>query len=321
MSQETDSPPLRVICGPTGSGKTQLMLDLAAALGRAARPLVINADSRQLYTGFAVGTAAPTAEEQRRVPHALVGSVSPDVRFTAAHWADAARTVLADAVVDGVTPVVVGGTGFYVRALLTPLFDEPPVDPARRAALRQWMRRRSHEELTRWAVALDPEGTPAGRAQRERAIEMALLTGVPLCEWHRSARATGPARLAVRYLVVDPGGDVLAQRLEQRLHQMLAAGWRDEVAHLAQTVSPDAPAWHACGYLALREAGVGRRTLAEALDAVRIETRQYVKRQRTWYRHQLREGPVTLVDPSHPDALTQAVAWWHATASDSSVHP
>jgi tRNA dimethylallyltransferase len=318
MNGGTSGTPLRVICGPTGGGKTQLVVALADALSSTTPLRAVSADSRQLYHGFAIGTAAPTAAEQARVPHVLVGSESPLTRFTAAHWASAAEHAISSAETDGITPVVVGGTGFYVRALVTPLFDEPDVDAERRTAMRSWMRARSHEELARWATQLDGGAEHPGRAQRERAIELALLTGVPMHRWRMQSTRARPR--AVRYLVVDPGA-LLSSRLESRLEAMLRAGWVEEVGQLRRVVPVDAPAWQACGYLALLEAVQGTRTLASALEQVRIETRQYVKRQRTWFRHQLVEGPVTRLDPTQPDAMTQALKWWHDAGPDPNGAP
>ncbi len=306
---------VRVICGPTGGGKTQLAMALAEALGAGVRLRVVSADSRQVYAGFAIGTAAPTAEEQRRVPHELVGTVAPTARFTASDWSHAARAAIDAARAAGQTPLVVGGTGFYLRALETPLFDEPPMDEARRGRLRTWLRTQSHEVVARWARALDPHGTHPGRAQRERAVELALLTGRARESWHRGG-VVAPPPLRLRTLVIDPG-QMLAPRLETRLDAMLAAGWLDEVrARMADTPA-DAPAWTACGYLALRDVVTGQQTLAAARDAVRIATRQYVKRQRTWFRHQVRDSAVTRLDPTRPDAVQQALAWWDAPSGDS----
>jgi tRNA dimethylallyltransferase len=319
MSVDLVRSPLRVICGPTGAGKTRLLLSLAEALAPATRLVAISADSRQLYHGFAIGTAAPTVAERERVPHRIVGTVSPLERFTAAHWAEAARRAIDIAEESGMTPVVVGGTGFYVRSLITPLFDEPDVDVDCRATLRSGVWSRPHEEVQRWAEHLDPGGKAPGRAQRERAIEMALLTGVPMHRWHeRSARTS---LRAPHYLVVDPGSALSAQ-LEDRLQAMLRDGWANEVESLLRAGVPiDAPAWQACGYLALRDALTGSRDWEDALDLVRVHTRQYVKRQRTWYRHQLSDGPVTHLDPLCADAVARAVEWWKAAESDPGGAP
>jgi tRNA dimethylallyltransferase len=314
-------PPLRIICGPTGGGKTYLAVALARRLAPAESLVALSADSRQLYDGFRIGTAAPTDAELQALPHALVGTVKPTARFTAADWAGAADAVISQAVTAGRAVVVVGGTGFYLRALREPLFAEPPIDEGRRRALRAWMRARDHETIARWALALDPGASHPGRAQRERAVEMALLTGYPLHRWRRrAAPAVDTPGVPVRYLVVDPG-DALVPRLADRVRAMIAAGWLDEVRALDGLVPATAPAWQACGYEVMRDVVRGIRPLDDAVARVLVETRQYAKRQRTWFRHQLRDGPVTRLDPTAPDALDRALAWWHGLDSPDARHP
>jgi tRNA dimethylallyltransferase len=203
--------------------------------------------------------------------------------------------------------VVVGGTGFYIRALTAPLFEEPPLDPERRRVLERVLAPLPVAELQRWCERLDPARAHLGRTQLLRAIEVALLTGVPISTWHRHA----PRREGVpaRYLVVEPGA-VLRDRIARRVHEMVEAGWVEEAARLAGRVPADAPAWNASGYRAVREVALGRMALGAAVERVAIDTRQYAKRQRTWLRHQLRAEDVTRLDPAAPDALRRAVAWW-----------
>lgn len=300
---------LRVICGPTAAGKSALVMALARRL-----PLtVLSADSRQIYRGFDIGTAKPTIEEQRAVPHRGVDLVDPGERYSAAAWADAALGWIDDARRAGRTPVVVGGTGFYVRALAAPLFEEPPLDPARRSRLQRELGACSTPELRRWCERLDPERAALGRAQLLRAIEVALLTGVSITRWH--ARAARAPRVLARYLVVDPG-PALRDRIAARVHAMLAAGWEREVAVLDACVREDAPAWNATGYAAVRDIVRGRVDRSAAIDRVIIDTRQYAKRQRTWLRHQLDHARVTRLDPTRPDALARAEAWWHGRHED-----
>jgi tRNA dimethylallyltransferase len=303
--------PLRVIIGPTGAGKSALAL----ALARERRLAVVSADSRQLYRGFDIGTAKPTAAERARVPHYGIDVAAPTERWSAHRWAEGAEAWLRDARRLGRTPVVVGGTGFYVRALVRPLADVPVLDAPRRDRLATWLAGRSFEELQRWCRRLDPARAHLGRAQLQRAIETALLAGVRLSAAFGAAPGgDGPARVAtaqvaVRYLVVDPGPP-LAGRIASRVAAMVAAGWVDEVRRLVRDVPADAPAWQASGYGAMRDHVEGRCALGAAIERVVVETRQYAKRQRTWIRHQLVEGPVRRLDPLHPRALDVARAWW-----------
>ena len=274
----------------------------------ARRPVtILSADSRQIYRGFDIGTAKPTPEDRDRVPHFGVDVVAPAERYSAARWAAAATTWIAEAERKGRVPVVVGGTGFYVRALTAPLFEEPPLDPGRRRALAIELAPLAVSELRRWCRRLDPARAHLGRAQLLRAIEVAVLTGVPISHWHR--RSPRSAGMQARYLVVDPGG-ALESRIISRIDTMLESGWEDEVRSLIHCVPDSAPAWNATGYRAVREHVDGRRSRADAIERVRIDTRQYAKRQRTWLRHQLPPNHVTLLDPTCPDALRRAETWW-----------
>ena len=294
---------LRAICGPTAAGKSALALRLAERVGAA----IVSADSRQLYRGFDVGTAKPSAEERARVPHFGVDVAEPTERWSAARWADACDGWIAEADAMGRAPLLVGGTGFYLRALAEPLFEEPPLDATRREALAVWLEGMPLSELRRWVTLVDPARAHLQRTQLARALEVALLTGHRLSDWH--ARAARPARHALRYLVVDPG-PVLADRIAGRTDAMLAAGWVDEVRALMDRVPPDAIAWKASGYDAVRRHLLGELTLAETRELVVIETRQYAKRQRTWFRHQLPPSAVLRVNPDDPDADAIAAAWW-----------
>jgi tRNA dimethylallyltransferase len=297
-----DAEPLRIICGPTGAGKSAI----AMALARTARVTIISADSRQVYRGFDIGTAKPSEEEQRAVPHRGIDVAEPTERYSAARWAESARVWIEEAHAAGRTPLVVGGAGLYLRALTDPLFDEPPLDPARRAALDALLSSYSVADLRRWCERLDPARAHLGRTQLNRAIIMALLSGRPISEWHaRAPRAPG---LAARYLVVDPGAE-LSAHLDRRLTAMLDMGWEREVEVLAAMVPAHAPAWNGTGYRWIRAAVLKECSRKDALAHVRVDTRQYAKRQRTWFRHQLPVASVTSIDPGAPDAIERAMSW------------
>jgi tRNA dimethylallyltransferase len=304
----SDVAEFRVVCGPTAAGKSAL----ATAIADREPIAVISADSRQVYRGFDVGTAKPAAEERARVPHFGIDLVEPGDRFTAADWADAVPGWIAATRSQARTPVIVGGTGFYLRALTAPLFVEPGIDATRREQLREYLGQLSAGEVRRWCEAIDPARAVLGRAQWERAIEVALLSGHRISELH-AARPRASC-VTARYLVVDPG-PVLAEWLTSRVDTMLAAGWLDEVAKLAQQVPATAGAWSATGYEALRDVVTGTRSLDEARGEVVVRTRQYAKRQRTWFRHQLAGERVTRLDPRVPDAIARAMAWFHGEDS------
>lgn len=298
---------LPVVCGPTAAGKSALALALAESCGGSGA--IVSADSRQVYRRFDLGTAKPTPEERARVPHFGIDVADPTERYSAARWVAGAAAWIADARRSGRTPLVVGGTGFYLRALAAPLFEEPRLDPATRRALERELVALPTEELRRWAQALDPARAHLGRTQLLRAVEVALLTGERISDLHR--RHPGKRRYTLRYLVVDPGPS-LAGRIERRVDDMLAAGWLDEVATIMRDVPAEAPAWNAAGYEAIRAVVTGTLPLPLARERVIIETRQYAKRQRTWFRHQLGDADVMRVNPSTPDALERALEWWRS---------
>ena len=296
---------LRVICGPTAGGKSVLAAELAARF-----PLtVLSADSRQIYRGFDIGTAKPSAAERERVPHELIDLVDGSETFSAAAWAAAAEERLAAIRAAGRSPVVVGGTGFYIRALMEPIFAVPSLEPKRRAELAAELAPLTTDQLRRECERVDPRRAHLGRAQLLRAIEVARLTGEPISRWHERDRAAGGHR--ARYLVVDPGAG-LAERIPERVARMLEQGWEAEVGALAGRLPASSPAWNATGYRVIRDLVEGRITRSAASEAVTIATRQYAKRQRTWFRHQLPEADVTVLDPAAAGALDLALVWWMA---------
>ena len=300
-----------MICGPTAAGKSAVALWLADRHGAT----IISADSRQVYRGFDVGTAKPTAEERARVPHRGIDVADPGERYSAALWADAAVAWIREARSTGRDPLVVGGTGFYLRALFGELFEEPALDAGRRRALQPILARLPLPELRRWVSVLDPPRAHLGRTQLLRSIEIAMLTGSRLSELH-GTRAR-PARHRARYLVVDPG-DALGARIEERLDAMFASGWADEVRDLARTVPEHAPAWNATGYATIRRLVRGELGDHEAREAILIDTRQYAKRQRTWFRHQLSGSDVMRLDPTVQDWQERAEAWWISDGEETS---
>ena len=305
---------IRVIVGPTAAGKTAIAMDLADEFGLA----IISADSRQIYRGFDIGTAKPTREERERVPHFGIDIIDPTERYSAHRWATDVVAWSDESRTQGREPLIVGGTGFYIRALVQPLDDGPALDPERRAALDRWLESLDGNEVERWCRRLDADRASFGRTQHLRAIETALLAGTKLSAAHSPAqraaspsgeRIIGAAAMPARYLVVDPG-TALAPRISARVRSMVASGWVDEVRALRTRVAPAAPAWKASGYGAIGEAVDGRCTVEAAVERVIIETRQYAKRQRTWNRHQWPGESVTVIDSTASDARERARAWW-----------
>jgi tRNA dimethylallyltransferase len=301
-----------ILVGPTGIGKTAVALALAALL-----PIeVVSADSRQIYRGLDVATAKPTPRERQRVAHHLIDAIRLGERYSAGRFATDAAAIISGIRERGNLPVVVGGTGLYIKALAHGLFTEPPIDRPRRDQMTAVTDGMDHPTLVRWASRLDPgfDGG-GGRHRAARAIEVAMLTGRPLSWWQQRAAVQGSvAPWFVRLAVPRP---VLHQRIQSRAADMVQRGLVEEVAlALAEGASADSPGMDGVG---VREAvAVLHGTLArEALvDAIARSTRQYAKRQETWFRHQLGEDVLTLDATRPPDqtAAAMAAAWERVAA-------
>jgi tRNA dimethylallyltransferase len=293
-----------VLVGPTAVGKTAVALALAARL-----PVeVISADSRQIYRRLDIGTAKPTRKERARLPHHGIDVVEPGQRYSAGHFARDAAGWLGEIGNRGRLPLVVGGTGLYVRALAEGLFHEPPLDMARRRALDAFTARLEPLELLRWAGRLDPGFAGGGRQRAARAIEIALLTGRPLSHWQAAARAR--ATIDPWYVVLTVPRPVLHQRIARRAEEMVRRGLIEEVAAvLAEGHPADAPGLDGIGIREAVEYLHGRRARETVAEAIAAATRQYAKRQQTWFRHQLANDRVVTLDASRaPEKLAEEIA-------------
>jgi tRNA dimethylallyltransferase len=298
--------------GPTAIGKTAVAISLASYLAVE----VISADSRQIYRRLDIGTAKPTRRERQRVPHHGLDLVDPGARYSAGRFARDAATWLGEIRGRGALPVVVGGTGLYVRALVEGLFVEPPLDPERRVALEHWVEGLDAATLVRWAGRLDPGFAGGGRQRAARAVEIALLTGAPLSVWQ--ARARGQGTIAPWYVRLSAPRPVLHHRIQVRAEEMVRRGLIEEVASvLSEGHPPDAPGLDGVGIREAVEYLHGRRTRDTVADAIATSSRQYAKRQETWFRHQI-TAPALVLDATRPaDELAQQVAnqWKAARAS------
>ena len=305
-SDGLDGGKLRIICGPTAAGKSAIAMTLAADFDGA----IVSADSRQIYCYFNVGTAKPTRQECARVTHYGVDVAEPTERYSASRWASEATEWIECAGEVDKTPIIVGGTGLYIRALIEPLFNAPEMDPVARSQLETELAGKSVAELRRWCEVLDPPRAHLGRTQLLRSIETALMSGARISDLHEIHRASEVLdRIEPIYLLIDPG-DALASLIEERVDKMLDSGWIDEVERLIKSVAADAPAWKASGYSAIREHVEGKADLSTTRQRIIIETRQYAKRQRTWFRHQLPATAVTDLNPLDSQAIAVAREWW-----------
>jgi len=280
-----------VLVGPTGVGKTAVAASLAALI-----PItVISADARQLYRGLDIGTAKPDAVTLARVPHRGLDLLDPGEHYSAGRFARDAAGWIAETRASGRQPMVVGGTGLYIRALAEGLFREPPFDSERRAQLRSWSESLEGSDLARWAGRLDPRFPGGGRQRAARAVEVALLTGHALSWWQREARERGT--LHPWYIHLTVPREVLHRRLAARVDAMLRAGLVQEVERvLASGVAPQAPGLDGVGYREVVAMLQGQLSESALRDAILVSTRRYAKRQDTWFRNQLREAQVWTID-------------------------
>jgi tRNA dimethylallyltransferase len=292
-----------VLVGPTAVGKTAVALALLAHW-----PLeVVSADSRQVYRRLDIGTAKPTRKERARLPHHGVDVIDPGSRYSAGLFARDAAGWIDEIQSRGRLPVVVGGTGLYVRALAHGLFREPALDPGRRRSLDAWTACLEPLELLRWAGRLDPGFRGGGRQRAARAVEVALLTGRPLSHWQEAARADGT--IEPWYVVLTAPRPVLNQRILQRANEMVRRGLIEEVAAvLAEGHPPTAPGLDGIGVREAVEYLHGQRTRATVAEAIALSTRQYAKRQQTWFRHQLGPSVLTLDTSRSPERLAAEIA-------------
>jgi len=275
-----EDPRIPVLAAPTASGKTAAVLRLAGLpAGRGLE--VVSADALQVYRGFDVGTAKPTAAERARVPHHLVDAVRPGQAMDAVAWALAAEEAIGDALARGARPLVVAGTGFYLDALERGAPTTPAADPAVRTALEAELAEHGLAPLLdelRARAPADAETTQGNPRRVLRALEVLRATGRP-----PSAFPRRPPRFALRSFVALPPASALEERVAARVEAMLAAGWVDEVRGLLASVPPEAPAWQAIGYAELARVVRGEATLEDARAAIVLATRRYAKRQRTWF--------------------------------------
>lgn len=279
--------PVVAVVGPTASGKS----DLGIALALRAGGEIINCDSVQVYREIEIATAKVPFEERRGVPHHLIDFVPPEVRYTAADWARDALRAIEEIEARGRTALLVGGTGFYLRALREPFFEAPPTDESLRRRLEQVRERRGPERLHRLLTRLDPDTAARLNARDwprvQRALELYLQTGARLSE--RLKDRPEPPALAsrLRVFALNPPREELYRRIDARAEAHFRAGLVEEVRELLERGAPaDSSALGAHGYRRVVEHLRGERTLASAVEQTKLDVRHYAKRQLTWFRRE-----------------------------------
>ncbi len=297
--------PVILLAGPTASGKSALALALAEKFGGT----IINADSMQVYRDLRLITARPSVEEERRMPHALYGHVDAAENYSVGAWRSEAAAELAMAERESRAAIVVGGTGLYFNALTRGLTAMPPIPKQVRDDVRARLKSDGaaalHDELKR----LDPHAAArlnrGDRARISRALEVMVATGRSIRDWHEDAKPDGPDSLRAVRIFLSPERDELARRIGARFDAMIEAGAIEEVrALMARNLDPSLPAMKAHGVPWLIRQLRGEITLEQAVEGAKRDTRQYTKRQQTWFRNQLPE--FAWVDPEKALAAVEA---------------
>jgi tRNA dimethylallyltransferase len=297
--------PIIAVMGPTASGKSALGIELALRF----RGEIVNCDSVQVYREIEIATAKIPFDERRGVPHHLIDFVDPRTTYTAGDWSRDAARVIAEIESRGRAVVLVGGTGFYLRALRQPFFESPPTDEGLRARLAELRERRGAEHLHEVLRRLDPAS--AARLNRrdwsrvQRALEVRLQTRQPISGQQSARPAPPPFTARLRVFALNPPRAELFARIDARAEEHFNAGLVEEVrALLARGISPQSSALGAHGYRRVVEHLRGERTLAGAIEQTKLDVRHYAKRQLTWFR---REPGVEWIAGFGDDAATQQI--------------
>ena len=278
-------PKIGLIAGPTASGKSALALQLAERFGGT----IINADSAQVYRDLRIVTARPSPEEEARAPHRLFGHVdAADTGYSAARWASEARIEIERALAPRSLPILVGGTGLYLRTLIDGIAPVPEIDPAIRAEVRAMNLSDAYAALTIVDRAEAARLNPADTTRICRALEVIRSTGRPIADWRRERMGGIGERIDLVATILLPPRDWLNDRIDRRFAAMVDTGAMEEVANLIarEDVPLDAPIRRAIGMPELAAAVLGEITLADAIERASLATRQYAKRQYTWFRNQ-----------------------------------
>lgn len=295
------SPPKRalLIAGPTASGKSAIAANLAARCNG----IIINADAMQVYRELRILSARPSAHEERRFPHKLYGHVAAAERYSVGRWLEDVAPVLAAAWEAGQTPLIVGGTGLYFKALEEGLAPVPEISEEVRARVAGWFER---EGLDGLKERLAGEGTAFDQHRLIRALEVREETGRSLQEWQEMRTDPVLAEAAVTRIFLMPDRETAYAASEQRFDMMLAAGAVEEVKALCELgLDGDLPAMRAIGVSELSSYLAGDLSLEDAAAMAKTQTRRYVKRQMTWYRSQMPGWPACPPEAAVDRLLTE----------------
>jgi tRNA dimethylallyltransferase len=283
----TEQTPVIAIVGPTASGKSTVGIEVALQLSGE----IINCDSVQVYQDIQVATAKVPLEERKGVPHHLIDFVTPSINYTAAEWAREAAKKIEEIEARGRIPLLVGGTGFYLRALRRPFFVSPQTDESLRQRLNELRDKHGPERLHRVLKRLDPRAAaqlfPRDWPRVQRAIEVCLQTGTSIVDQKHDRPEAHESARRLRIIALNPPREELYQRINERTEAHFSAGLVDEVrALLMRGVPANSNALGAHGYRRVVEYLEGKRDLASAVEQTKLDVRHYAKRQLTWFRHE-----------------------------------
>ncbi len=302
-----DQAPLCFLVGPTASGKTALALDLAEQAGAE----ILSLDSMLVYRGLDIGTAKPGVEERERVPHHLIDRVGPEESYDAKRYLDDVRAALDAVRSRGRRALFVGGTGFYLAAVLRGLFEGPAVDPALREALRRRMREEGREalfaELTRHDPAAAERLHPADEKRVLRALEVLEQTGRPLSSFQTQwGDGPEPRERGARLIGLAPERGVLGERIARRTRAMLDTGWREEALAIRSGPGFGRTSAAALGYREVLAWADGEAEREETEELIALRTRQFARRQGTWFR----KFAIDWLEPGAPAQRALASLGW-----------
>ena len=297
--------PVICIAGPTASGKSAYAVQIAKALDGE----IINADALQVYSDLQILSARPTVLDMAGLPHHLFGHVAGHIRYSAGEWVRDVEPLIFDVLARGKTPVLVGGTGLYFRALLQGLADIPPIPGQVANDTAERLSRKGIGSLRAEAEKLDPAATSrvlGNDPQRlQRIVNVAIGTGRPLSSWQARTNPSVPSRFA-RFCVLTPPREKLYARINTRYDEMLRAGGMEEAkAIFAKGYNQSLPVMKAIGLWQLQRYFEGAGSLDEVIEDAKRESRRFAKRQMTWFRNQPPKGEMLVTSQDRANFLNQ----------------
>jgi tRNA dimethylallyltransferase len=268
---------LIAICGATATGKSAIAMALADRLGTE----IISADSRQVYREFDIGTAKPAKLERQAIPHHLIDICDPTQTLTVADYQARARSAIAHLQIEGRVPILVGGTGLYIRAIVKGLkIPRVPPQPELRSQLASLGQPCVYDMLQQVDPISASNIHPHDTVRTLRALEVFYVTGIPIS----AQQGEVPPSFPILQIGLDCQADLLIQRIKHRTEEMIALGWIEEVQYLQAKYGEDLPLLQTLGYREMQQYLVGQLSLSEAAAQTVLHTRQFAKRQRTWFR-------------------------------------